>query len=313
MPTWRSPRMESAHLQELLAEPRGAARDFLWCPAREKVAHCRCGPFAQHMATSRESSNRRPSGGRTCVRPGLRTRLEAGRPQKSEIPGRQGIRKSGRPDLNRTLGRVYVSTRGRARNARNARKPIVLRAMAFSQRAGRTPRFSPGAPFGAPNRRDTSNFQSRRGDSNPGPIHYEAWARVGPGGSDADVCRHYGRSRGFDLAANGPIRRRGASMRLPVGSFSFSGGAVGGCPSRARRWSWTSSTQQGTVLSIAADLLTGGSFCDRALPPNPGSSTPDLVTPRMGVAKSGVSPREAALEHPSSLRTAAAATSLLAG
>ncbi len=55
--------------------------------------------------------------------------------------------------------------------------------------------------------------QSRRGDSNPGPLHYEACAGVDRCGSKVGICRRYGRLRLFGMIT----RTESGELRLPSG------------------------------------------------------------------------------------------------
>jgi hypothetical protein len=57
--------------------------------------------------------------------------------------------------------------------------------------------------------------QSRRPDSNRGPLHYEAWACVGGRRSDVGICRQDGRFRVVVAVTAGRVSRDHASIRLP--------------------------------------------------------------------------------------------------
>jgi hypothetical protein len=129
---------------------------------------------------------------------------------------------------------------------------------------------------------------SRRGDSNPGPLHYEAWAGVGRSGSHAGICGQDGCSR----VADPPLMSQSGTVRLPSGFHLI---ARHGC--------------SGGWLSIASAPVVEGvldasphspehrrrrqrpspsewSFFDRAIPSTPRrSSTPDLGAARSALRR----------------------------
>ncbi len=131
--------------------------------------------------------------------------------------------------------------------------------------------------------------QSRRGDSNPGPLHYEAWAGVGRSGSDAGICRQDGRSRVADVADEEPVWRREASTWLPYDRslrltdgrlFIDSAPAVAGDLDASQR----SADQRWRRLDSPRRI---NSLIDRSSSTGR-SSTPDLGAVWMAARKSGV-------------------------
>jgi hypothetical protein len=162
----------------------------------------------------------------------------------------------------------------------------------------------------------TIRCQSRRPDSNRGPLHYEAWAGAGRGGSDAGICRRDGRSRVVDVAVEEPVWRGEASIRLPRRVLALNS-SVGSCPSPTCCWSWSSSTLRSQAVTIAGAIGAPppkrGVF-DRVIPPRPGDHRlPIWRRPGWASSSRGHPRRRRRWKHRGSPRATAAAASLLAG